>query len=97
MQEPIFMRTTLDLPDDILRKAKITAVERGSSLRQLVIDALRREMESFQGARRSRISKAPVTLVPDAPLRTLSPGDVKRLDTEAAVAAEVTRALALRR
>jgi hypothetical protein len=97
MQESIFMRTTLDLPDDILRKAKIAAVERGSSLRQLVIDALRREMESFQGARRRRISKAPVTLVPDAPLRTLSADDVKRLDTEAAVAAEVTRALALRR
>jgi hypothetical protein len=97
MQETIFMRTTLDLPDDILRKAKITAVERGSSLRQLVIDALRREMESFRGARRSRIRKAPVTLVRDAPLRTLSPDDVKRLDTEAAVEAEVTRALAIRR
>jgi hypothetical protein len=97
MQESIFMRTTLDLPDDILRKAKIAAVERGSSLRQLVIDALRREMESFQGARRRRIRNAPVTLVPDAPLRTLSADDVKRLDTEAAVAAEVTRALALRR
>jgi hypothetical protein len=97
MQESIFMRTTLDLPDDILRKAKIAAVERGSSLRQLVIDALRREMESFTGARRGRIRKAPVTLVPDAPLRSLSADEVKRLDTEAAVEAEVTRALALRR
>jgi hypothetical protein len=36
------MRTTLDLPDDILRRAKIEAVERGSTLRQLVIDALQR-------------------------------------------------------
>jgi hypothetical protein len=97
MQETIFMRTTLDLPDDILRKAKIAAVERGSSLRQLVIGALRREMESLQGNRRRRIRNAPVKLVPDAPLRTLSLDDVKRLDTEAAVEAEVTRALAMRR
>ena len=27
------MRTTLDLPDDILRRARIEAVERGSTLR----------------------------------------------------------------
>jgi len=40
------MRTTLDLPDEMLRKAKIAAVERRSTLRQLVIEALRREMES---------------------------------------------------
>lgn len=33
---------TLDLPDDILRRAKIEAVERGSTMRQLVIDALQR-------------------------------------------------------
>ncbi len=39
------MRTTLDLPDDILRRAKIAAVERGTSLRQIVINALRREIE----------------------------------------------------
>jgi predicted HicB family RNase H-like nuclease len=44
MQQGIFMRTTLDLPDDILRRAKIAAVERGSSLRQLVTDALRHEI-----------------------------------------------------
>ena len=33
------MRTTLDLPDDVLKRAKIEAVGRGSTLRQLVIDA----------------------------------------------------------
>ena len=90
------MRTTLDLPDEILRKAKIAAVERGSTLRQLVIEALRREMESPLENRRRRMKNAPVKLAPDAPLRTLSPGAVKRLDTEAAVEAEVARAGAVR-
>jgi hypothetical protein len=42
------------------------------------------------------MTNAPVTLAPDAPLRTLSPDEVKRLDTEAAVEAEVARAGALR-
>jgi hypothetical protein len=51
MQEGTFMRTTLDLPDDILRRAKIAAVERGSSLRQLVTDALRREIEGSRAQR----------------------------------------------
>jgi len=91
------MRTTLDLPDDILRRAKITAVERGSSLRQLVIDALRNEIESPSKSRRRRMTSPPVKLAADAPLRTLSPDEVKRLDTEAAVEAEVARAHAVHR
>lgn len=90
------MRTTLDLPDDVLRQAKIAAVERGSSLRQLVIDALRREMGPSKGRRR-RMTSAPVKLARDAPLRTLGPNEIKRLDTEAVVDAEVMRARAIRR
>ncbi len=38
------MRTTLDLPDDLLRRAKIAAVERGTTLRGLVGAALEREL-----------------------------------------------------
>jgi len=37
------MRTTLDLPDDLLKRAKIEAVERGTSLRDIVASALERE------------------------------------------------------
>ncbi|MCW5637807.1 MAG: hypothetical protein KIT28_02435 [Rubrivivax sp.] len=43
------MRTTLDLPDDLLRRAKIEAVERGAILRQLVIDALQRRWRTPSG------------------------------------------------
>jgi hypothetical protein len=39
-----FMRTTLDLPDATLRRAKIVAVERGTTLRQLVSEALAKEL-----------------------------------------------------
>lgn len=38
------VRTSIELPDDLLRRAKITAVERGTTLRVLVEQALRREL-----------------------------------------------------
>ena len=38
------MRTTLELPDELLKRAKIEAVERGTSLRDLVGAALEREL-----------------------------------------------------
>lgn len=38
------MRTTLDLPDALLRRAKIAAVERGTTLRELVSAALSKEL-----------------------------------------------------
>ena len=90
------MRTTLDLPDDILRRAKIEAVERGSTLRQLVIDALQREMAGA-GRPRKRLMRPPVRLAADAPLRKLSPDAVKRLDSEASSRAEEGKARALHR
>lgn len=73
------MRTTLDLPDDILRRAKTEAVERGATLRQLVIDALQREMASTERPRR-RLAKPPVKLAADAPLRGMSPEAAKRVN-----------------
>ncbi len=90
------MRTTLDLPDDVLRRAKIQAVERGSTLRQLVIDALQREMAAAERPSK-RLTRAPVKLSADAPLRRLSPEAVKRLDTEAVQRAEEGKARALHR
>lgn len=90
------MRTTLDLPDDILRRAKIEAVERGSTLRQLVIDSLQREMAGVERPRR-RLARPPVTLAADAPLRNLSPDAVKLLDSEAVQQAEEKKARALHR
>lgn len=90
------MRTTLDLPDDILRRAKIAAVERGSTLRQLVIDALQREMTGPERPRK-RLLRAPIKLAADAPLRRLSPDAVKRLDSEDLQRTEASKARAQHR
>jgi hypothetical protein len=90
------MRTTLDLPDDILRRAKIEAVERRSTLRQLVIDALQREMAGAERPRK-RLTRPPIRLASDAPLRRLSPEAVKRLDAEAVQQSEESKARALHR
>jgi hypothetical protein len=37
------MRTTIEIPDDLFRRAKATAALRGSTLKDLVIRALERE------------------------------------------------------
>jgi hypothetical protein len=90
------MRTTLDLPDDIVRRAKIEAVERGSTLRQLVIDALQREMAGTERPRK-RLVRPPIKLAADAPLRRLSPDAVKRLDAEDLQRSEESKARAVHR
>lgn len=51
------MRTTIDLPDSILKKAKIKAVEENITLKELFIRSLENELESSQTA--SQLSKAP--------------------------------------
>lgn len=90
------MRTTLDLPDDILRRAKIEAVERGATLRQLVIDALQREMANTERPRK-RLVKPPVKLAADAPLRRMRPDEIKRLDAETLQRSDESKARALHR
>lgn len=90
------MRTTLDLPDDILRRAKIEAVERGSTLRQLIIEALQREMASTERPRK-RLARPPIKLAADAPLRRLSPEAVKRLHAEDLQRSDESKARALHR
>lgn len=42
------MRTTVDLPDDLLMRAKITAVQRGVTLRELIGSALARDLSAGQ-------------------------------------------------
>lgn len=38
------MRTSIDIPDNLLKKAKLEAIERGVSLKDLVIQALEKEI-----------------------------------------------------
>lgn len=43
------MKTTVDLPEDVLRKAKIAAVERKTTLKELICKSLLREIDSPSG------------------------------------------------
>jgi len=58
------MRTTLDLPDELMKRAKIAAVKRGSTLRDLVADALGRLLADQAAPERKRMTKAPIKLRP---------------------------------
>ena len=40
MQQYLCMRTTVELPDDLLKRAKREALERGSTLKHLIIKGL---------------------------------------------------------
>jgi hypothetical protein len=60
MQENAFMRTTLELPDHLLKRAKIEAVERGITLKELVGLALQREMDGVHEGIASRRVRFPV-------------------------------------
>jgi hypothetical protein len=43
------MKTTLELPDQLFRKAKATAAERGQSLKEFVTEALRDKLMLDRG------------------------------------------------
>ena len=50
------MKTTLEIPDRVFRRAKATAAERGQALRQFVTEAIE---EKLAGRRPSRRSEPP--------------------------------------
>jgi hypothetical protein len=56
------MRTTFDLPGDLMKRAKIAAVRRGSTLRDLVTEGLRRVLKDDVAPKRKRMTAAPIKL-----------------------------------
>ena len=42
------MKTTIDIPDPLYKKVKIRAIERGQTLKQIVLISLERELEAPQ-------------------------------------------------
>ena len=42
------MKTTIDLPEEVIRRAKITAIQRKTTLKELICKSLLREIESPQ-------------------------------------------------
>lgn len=55
------MKTTLEMPDELFRRAKTAAAQRGQSLKQLVTVALERELaEPPPGTRSSKRKQAEI-------------------------------------
>lgn len=46
------MRTTIDLPDTLFRKAKATAALRGSTMKELVVRAVEREVAGLGSSKK---------------------------------------------
>jgi hypothetical protein len=81
------MRTTIDIPDDLFRRAKAEAALQGVRLRDLIERGLRQVLSgSMQGTRPRRVafpivlSRDPGTLSPDS-IRKVQ--DAARLDEDA--------------
>jgi len=50
------MKTTIDIPEALLKKAKIRAIERGQSLKQVVLTALEHDLEAPEKMAESPVS-----------------------------------------
>jgi hypothetical protein len=75
------MRTTVEIPDPLLRRAKLAAVEEGTTLKELITRGLEAVLRGSGGAS-SRLAGPPVKLGPDSPLRRLNLDEVARIDAE---------------
>jgi metal-responsive CopG/Arc/MetJ family transcriptional regulator len=56
------MRTTVDLPSDLMKRVKIAAVKRGSTLRDLIAEALRQSLADQAAPERKKMIEAPIKL-----------------------------------
>ena len=70
------MRTTIDLPDDLLRQAKIHAVRRGATLRDLVAAGLRAELARAESLPQALPALPAIRVPADAPVLRMTPADM---------------------
>ena len=60
------MKTTIDIPEALYKQAKICAVERGTTLREVMVGALERELHTDAAVSEPRVSYwSQRTLLPD--------------------------------
>lgn len=78
------MRTTIDLPAELMQAAKIASAERGISLKDLFTKALAHEIGTTTRGRKGGRVGFPLIGVPDAEPKV----DVTNVDIEAAFEAE---------
>jgi hypothetical protein len=53
--EYVFMRTTIEIPDDLFRRAKATAALRGSTMKELVVRAVEREVAGLGSPKKASV------------------------------------------
>jgi hypothetical protein len=70
------MRTTLELPDAVTRRAKMAAVRRDMSLKDLVVVALEHELDAGIAKPRGGVLDLPLLRSRKPGSRRLSPEDV---------------------
>ena len=58
------MKTTIDIPEPLYKRAKIKALERGETLREVVLAALAHDLDSPGGASRKASFAQRRTLLP---------------------------------
>lgn len=75
------MRSTFDLPDDLVKQAKLTAIKRGVPLRDLVAEGLRKVL-ARPDSPRARTKLPNIRIAEDAPVRYLTPAGIKKLEAE---------------
>lgn len=76
------MRTTVEIPDDLLKQAKIAAVERGVPLKELVRVALANELSAKGSRSTSRRVKFPIFSSKEPGSMHLTNADIRRLEDE---------------
>ena len=62
------MRTTLEIPDALFRRAKLVALERQTTLKALVASGLEKELGIAQAAPFQRLTHPPVQLAANSPM-----------------------------
>ncbi|MBY0503829.1 MAG: hypothetical protein K2X03_07960 [Bryobacteraceae bacterium] len=77
------MRTTLDLPDEIYQRVKITAIERGETMKGFVERAVRNELAQRQD--RDPVKPAKRRPFPVLHLKDRTPIDITNEQTEEAI------------
>ena len=91
------MKTTIDLPEDLLRRAKAEAAIRGRKLRELVVEGLEMRLRMKEGAKAMRGASDPlITNFDELPIIRAKQGAAKLDITpqrihELEMEAEVTR------
>lgn len=99
--EPSFMKTTLDLPDDLMREVKIRAAQQGKKLKDVMADTLRSGLGATPQnieAPRAIIAKHPVLgfptvkCAPNSAASQMTPEELLQLEQEALTADDLKRA-----